>query len=154
LAWRLLKDPLSCHDAPDESETTMQSIIQSDVFCDAPRGAQLAPSMALAPIWSRTSRLKEVWAIVQEIGTWQGVAFAPLQNGLEVILDHVKLGRLSWSGRLDLPFAAHVADRLVAEGFGDRVSTWPESERLVLQIRTADDVDRALCLLRLAYLVL
>jgi len=93
--------------------------------------------------------LKEMWDVVQAVGAWPGIAIATDPNGLCVVLRGVTLGHLRWNGRIDLPFTPELGDRLVAEQMATRD---PESDRVVIDVRTGADVDRAVWLLRLAYL--
>ncbi|HSZ59991.1 MAG TPA: luciferase family protein [Tepidisphaeraceae bacterium] len=123
-----------------------QSITQREVFEEHPF---LVPSAPMAFLWSRTSMLKEMWDVVQAVGAWPGVAIAADPNGLCVGMRGVTLGHLRWNGRIDLPFAPELGDRLVAEQMATRD---PETDRVVFDVRTGADVDRAVWLLRLAYL--
>ena len=93
--------------------------------------------------------LKEIWDVVQAVGSWPGVRIASDRSGLCVAIRGVILGHLGFDGRIDLPFTTQVADRLVAE---DMVSRDPHTDRVVFDVRGVADVDRAVWLLRLAYL--
>ena len=93
--------------------------------------------------------LKEIWDVVQAVGAWPGVTFASDRSGLCVAIRGVTLGHLGFDGRIDLPFTTQVADRLVAE---QMVSRDPYTDRVLFDVRSVADVDRAVWLLRLAYL--
>jgi hypothetical protein len=130
------------------------STAQPDVFRDPEQEMLLAPPAAIARLWSRTSMLKEVWDVVQEVGAWPGVAIVPDGSGLclGLALSGVMLGHVRWNGRIDLPFAPEIRDRLVAEEMASRDRDHPDACRVVFVVRTMADVDRAVWLLRLAYL--
>jgi len=126
------------------------SIVQPAVS-SAPRQEMFsAPPEAMASFWSRTSLLKEVWDLLQIVGAWPGVVIAPDHNGLRLTLRGVILGYLRWNGRIDLPFGPEAADQLVSEKIASRDL---DTDRVVFDIRTAADVNRAVSLLRLAYLI-
>jgi hypothetical protein len=112
----------------------------------------------MAFLSSRTSMLKEAWELVQAVSEWPGLSIAPDPGGLGLALHDVSLGYLRWDGRLDLPFRSEVRDRLVAEEMArpgpDPDPDHTNSDRLVFDVRTLGDVDRAVWLLRLAYLSL
>lgn len=130
------------------------SIRQAEVFRDVPPEAFQTPPATMAFLFSRTSMLKEVWEVLQAVRDWPGVSIAPDPGGLCLALHDVTLGHLRWDGRLDLPFDSEVRDRLVAEQMARPDPDRPNSRRLVFDVRTLRDVDRAVWLLRLAYLSL
>src|SRR5207248_1181073 len=111
-------------------------------------------SEEMASLWSRTSMLQEVWDVVQAARTWPGVAIKPDRGGLCLSIGGVALGHLRWNGRIDLPFGPELGDRLVAEGMATRDFNRPDQGRVVFDVRGGADVDRAIWLLRLAYLSL
>jgi hypothetical protein len=96
--------------------------------------------------------LKEVRHLLETIGAWPDVAIAPGRNGLCLTLRGVPLGHLRWNGRIVLPFGPEMGDRLVAEKMATRDPDRPDTRRAVFDVRTVADVDRAIWLLRLAYL--
>ena len=116
------------------------------------RRVQILPN-AMAALWSRTSMLKEFWDIVQAVGTWPGAVITRDRRGLCLTLNGVQLGHLDWDGRLVFPFAPEMRNELVAEKMAHRYPNQADMECAVLDVRTADDVDRALWLLRFAYLI-
>jgi len=111
------------------------------------------PPAAIAFLWSRTGRLKEAWEVVQALGNWPGAAIVPDRGGLCLTLGDVRLGHLLWNGRIDLPFGREAADQLIAEEMASRDPGEPHTGRVVFDIQSADDVNRALWLFRFAYLV-
>ena len=104
---------------------------------------------ALAYLWTRTGLLKEVCDVLQAVKAWPGVVIDPNNSGIHLTLNGVALGRLSWTGRLDLPFGPEIGDHLVAE---EMLNRHPVEDRFTFDVRTEEDVDRAIWLLRLAYL--
>jgi hypothetical protein len=110
-----------------------------------------APAV-MAQLWSRTGMLNEVWRVIQQVSAWPGIVISPDGNGLCLTLFGVMLGHLDWSGRLDLPFEAEVSDELLEEKMVQRDPDHPESTRVIFDIRNLADADRAVWLLRLAYL--
>jgi hypothetical protein len=96
--------------------------------------------------------LIQVWEVVQAVREWAGVSIVPDPSGLCFSLRDVLLGHLRWNGRLDLPFGPDVRDRLITEEMASLDPERPDSGRLVFDVRTLGDVDRAVWLLRLAYL--
>ena len=125
------------------------SITQSDVTRDP---HQTAPPAALARLWSRTSKLKELGCVVQAIEAWPGVAIVPDRDGLSITRQDVTLGSLRWNGRIDLPFAPEVSDRLVAERMAGRGPSRHGIGGVVFDVQTIADANHAVWLLRLAYL--
>jgi hypothetical protein len=103
----------------------------------------------MAYLWTRTALLKEVCEVLAAVTAWPGVVIETDRNGICLTLGGVALGHLSWAGRVDLPFGPEVGERLVAE---EMVNRHPIAERFIFDVRTEEDVDRAVWLLRLAYL--
>src|SRR5258708_2250000 len=126
------------------------STIQPDVSRDPQQEAPPAPA-ALGRLWSCTRKLKELWVVVQAIGAWPGISIIPDREGLNLSLHGHKLGDLRWNGRVDLPFPPEVGDRLVAEGMADHAPGLFGTGRVVFDVRTLADTNRAVWLLRLAY---
>ncbi len=96
--------------------------------------------------------LKQVWRVVQQVSAWPGLVITPDRNGLCLTLGGVVLGHLAWSGRLDLPFEAEVSEQLLEEEMVERDPDHLESMRVIFDIRNLADADRAVWLVRLAYL--
>ena len=108
---------------------------------------------AMASLWSRTSMFKEFWDVVQTVGTWKGATITRHRRGLSLTLNGVNLGHLDWSGRLVLPFGPEIRDELISEQMVDPDPDPPDMGYAVVDIRTANDVNRALWMLRFAFLV-
>jgi hypothetical protein len=97
--------------------------------------------------------LKEFWDVVQTVGTWSDTAITRDRRGLCLMLNDVKIGHLEWDGRLVLPFGPEMRDELAIPGTGDLDPDPTDASRSIFNIRTAADVNRALWLLRSAYLI-
>ena len=131
----------------------MYSIAEPHVSRSPTPKAHSFPPAALAFLWSRTGKLQEAWNVVLALSDWPGAAIIPDRSGLCLTLDGVRLGHLRWNGRIDLPFGPLASAQLIAEGLALRDPDEPETNRVVFDIRTAADVNRALWLFRLAYLI-
>jgi hypothetical protein len=112
-----------------------------------------AQTAAMAALWSRTGLLKEISEIVHAVAAWPEVRITPSRIGLCLTLGNMTLGRLRWNGRIDLPFGPNALRPLMAELMVDRDPDQPDSERAVFDVRGMADVDRAVWLLRFAYLI-
>ncbi len=127
-------------------------ISQRDIFSD-PRHATLrAPPMGMACLWSRMRILREVWHVVKAVGDWRGVTIGTDRTGLSFMVGGATLGHLRWNGRLVLQLGTEVGDRLVAEAMASRDPDQPDKSHVVFDVRSVADVDRAVWLLRIAYL--
>jgi hypothetical protein len=76
------------------------------------------------------------------------------RHGLELAAGDAAFGSFKWSGRLEVSFASDVRDRLIAERVVDCSPDEPCEDRISLVVRHVEDVDRAIWLLRLAYVSL
>jgi len=126
---------------------------QSNASGDSEQDIVHVPVSAIAFLWSRTDLIAEIWQVVQTVGGWRGAEIRPDSSGLCLMLRGVGIGHLGWQGRIDLPFGPRVRDQVRAEGMASLDTHQHGTDRLVFDIRTPADVDRALWLLRLAYLV-
>jgi hypothetical protein len=128
------------------THTSTRSVVSRD------RRVDILPK-AMAELWSRTSMLKEFWDVVQTVGNWPGAAITRDRHGLCLTLNAVNVGHLDWDGRLVLPFGPEMRNQLVNEKMAHRDPDRTDMEYAIVDVRTADDVRRALWLLRFAYLV-
>jgi len=129
------------------------SMTQPDVYRKLQQAWLPAQAAAMAALWSRTGMLKEISEIVHSVAAWPEVRIAPSRMGLCLTLGNVTLGRLRWNGRIDLPFGPSVLRPLMAEWMVELDPNQPDSERAVFEVRGMADVDRAVWLLRFAYLI-
>ena len=112
-----------------------------------------ARAVAMAALWSCNGMPEEIREIVQSVAAWPEVRISPSRTGLCLTLGNVTLGRLRWDGRIDLPFGPNVLRPLMAEWMVERDPDQPDRERAVFDLRSMADVDRAVWLLRFAYLM-
>lgn len=110
------------------------------------------PVSAIAFLWSRTDMVSEIWHVVQTVAAWDGAEIQPDSSGLCLKLRGVTIGHLGWQGRIDLPFGAQMRDQIRAERIAGLYTYQRGTDRLAFDLRTPADVDRALWLLRLAFL--
>ena len=96
--------------------------------------------------------LKQVWSVVEKVSAWPGLIIVRDCNGLCLALGGVTVGYLRWDGRLSLPFGADISQRLLEEEMVQRDPDHPKSTRVIFDVRNLTDADRAVSLLRLAYL--
>jgi hypothetical protein len=134
--------------------TTMKRLAAQLVpFFNAGAAALPPPWRAVAAyVWSRTAMVQQINEVLRAIEEWRGVAVAPNRSGLCLSLNGVHLGHLNWNGRVVIPFESELRDRLVSEGMAAYEPDLPGTERVVFDVRSAQDVERALWLLRLSYL--
>lgn len=90
---------------------------------------------------------------MQTVGTWSGAVITRDRRGLCLTVNGVKLGHLNWDGRLVLPFGPEMRDELVAPTTANLDLDPADTSRSIFDVQTAADVDRALWLLRFAYLI-
>jgi Family of unknown function (DUF5519) len=90
--------------------------------------------------------------IVGEVTSWPGVTAAPHRfGGVEFRLGRRELGHLHGSHMADIPFPRRLHDELIAAG-RVREHRWvPDSGWSTRDIRSAEDVDDVIALLRLNY---
>jgi hypothetical protein len=108
----------------------------------------------MALIWARTSLIRDFWDVVQAVGSWSGAKIIQDRKGLRLTLNHEELGQLNWGGQLIMGFAPIARNAIVAEKMARVDPDQPDAHRVLIDIRNASDVNRALTLLRLAYLTL
>lgn len=108
---------------------------------------------AMGSLWSRTSFVGELWHIVQCVGVWPGVRIIENRSGFALAVNGVTLGHLKWCGQMTIAFGPEARCAIADEKMGGDEPGWPDGDVMVLNIRSATDVDRALCLLRFAYLI-
>jgi hypothetical protein len=129
---------------------TMRNVFTDVARFDSAQQDELPATPAAMPfLWTRTSKLDEVWEIVRATRMWPKVAIAADSSGLCFSVTGNSLGHLNWEGRLDLPFAPAVLGELLAQDQAD-----DNPNRSFFQVQTKADVDRAVSLLRLAFLTI
>jgi hypothetical protein len=90
--------------------------------------------------------------IAAEVTSWPEVEQAPHRfGGVEFRVGKRELGHLHGDRLADLPFPRRVRDELVAAGRAEPHHVLPESGWVSFRIASADDVEPAIGLFRLAY---
>jgi Family of unknown function (DUF5519) len=126
----------------------MRNFTNTTVTTGAPQDVLPALPEVMPFLWTRTSKLTEVWAIVRATRFWPDVVISTDSGGLCFAVAGYSMGHLDWDGRLDLPFATDVLDELMAVAPAGGNPGWA-----VFHVQTNADVDRAIAILRLAYLI-
>jgi hypothetical protein len=107
---------------------------------------------AAAWLWSRTSALKELFDLLEELRTWPGVRIRHGHDGIWLSVERRVLAHVDWNGRIDFQPRPGVGARPKAQQMGRDISLPSHARRVVFLIRTSSEVRRALGLLRAAYL--
>jgi hypothetical protein len=107
-----------------------------------------APPADIPFVWTRSSKLAEFMEIVRATRLWPNVAITVNSSGLCFSVTGHSMGHLNWDGRLDVPFGLEAADQLA------RVeANTTKGDRSTFQVQNNADVDSAIRLLRLSYLI-
>jgi hypothetical protein len=87
------------------------------------------------------------------VTSWPGVEVAPHRfGGREFTLDGREFGHSHADRQVDIPFPKRLRDVVVAEGLTSKHHLYPDSGWVTKYLRSDDDVDVAVRLLRLNYL--
>lgn len=91
--------------------------------------------------------------ILGHVAAWPGVSTAPHHfDAVEFQIDGTEFGHLHRSGVLSVPFVRRIRNALVDAGMAD-VHPWvPNSGWVTFEVRSMEDVEHAIRLLRLSYL--
>ena len=90
--------------------------------------------------------------IYESVTKWEEIAHAPHRfGGTEYRLGHREVGHVHGDSLVDIPFPLHVRDELVKGGEADPHHILPKSGWVSIFLRNADDVERAIRLLRKSY---
>ncbi len=88
----------------------------------------------------------------QAVSAWPGVSAHPHRfGGTEYRLGRREIGHMHGDWLVDIPFPTRVRNELVAAGRAEPHHILPDSGWVSCHVRTADDVGRAVELLRLSY---
>src|SRR4051794_27911154 len=105
-------------------------------------------------LWCRTRLVNEIGQVLHLIQAWRGVAVHCTCQGVEAAVGGVPFVDMRWDGRLVALFHRELHDHLPAEQLLECRPGEPCSDRIEWVVRKPEDVDRAVWLLRLAYLSL
>jgi luciferase-like monooxygenase len=90
--------------------------------------------------------------IIEEVSSWEGVEMGPGRFGaVQFRLGKRELGHLHGDRLADIPFPRAIRDRLVAEGTVVPHRPLPDSGWASRHIRSEDDVQAVIDLLRMQY---
>ena len=88
-----------------------------------------------------------------EVSTWPHVSVHSHRfGGREFLFDKAEVGHVHVGGMVDIPFTRPVHDTLLADGLAEEHRWVPNSGWITFRIRTEQDFDHALWLMRLSYL--
>jgi hypothetical protein len=94
--------------------------------------------------------LKEVEA---ELSAWPEVSVRPHRfGGREFRFGNAEVGHIHTGGIVDIPFPRPIRDALLAEGLAEEHRWVPNSGWITFRVRSKDDLEHALWLIRLSYL--
>jgi hypothetical protein len=96
----------------------------------------------------------ELLKILEEgVSSWPGVSVQPHRfGGREFCLGRLEIGHAHKDGTIDIPFPRALHDQLLAEGQAEQHHWVPDSGWTTFRVRTHEDLEPALRLLRLSYL--
>jgi hypothetical protein len=117
------------------------------------RNVQQSSLANTAYLWSRTRWLGEIEDVLKAAGSWRDMAIRRDRCGVQFVIGDATLGHLRWDGRLDVAFPSALCKRLVAEGMAALDPDDSRAVGIVWIVRTVADVERALWLLRMAFLI-
>lgn len=90
--------------------------------------------------------------IEREVSAWPGVVAHPHWfGGREFRLGRRELGHVHGDRLIDIPFPTAIGRQIVSEGGAERHHVLPESGWVTVRLRTEEDVDRGIRLLRRSY---
>jgi len=90
--------------------------------------------------------------IRSEVERWPGVTVEPHRfGGIEFRAGRRELGHLHGDRLADIPFPKSIRDQLIDAGRARRHHVLPDTGWISRSIRTAEDVDDVIALLRLSY---
>ena len=86
------------------------------------------------------------------VSTWEGItAHAHRFGGIEYRLEQREIGHVHGDGLVDIPFPTKVRNEIVSAGQAQPHHVLPESGWVSVYLRTPQDVERAIGLLRRSY---
>jgi hypothetical protein len=99
------------------------------------------------------SIMNNLTKLEEEVGSWANVSVHPHRfGGREFLFGVAELGHVHTNGIVDLPFPRAVHDALLAEGLAEAHRWVPNSGWITFRMRSAEDLQHAVWLMRLSYL--
>jgi hypothetical protein len=97
--------------------------------------------------------MKYVEKLEQEISSWENVSIHGHRfGGREFRYGTAEIGHIHTGGVVDIPFPTSVRDALLADGLAEEHRWVPHSGWVTFRIRSTDDINHAVWLMRLSYL--
>ena len=94
-----------------------------------------------------------VTKLENEISQWPHVSVRPHRfGGREFLFRKAEVGHIHIGGVVDIPFTRPIHDALLAEGLAEEHRWVPNSGWITFRIRSEQDFDHVLWLMRLSYL--
>jgi luciferase-like monooxygenase len=89
----------------------------------------------------------------EEVSTWPQVSVHPHRfGGREFLFGKAEVGHVHTGGIVDIPFPRSIHDALLTEGLAEEHRWVPNSGWITFRIRSDEDLNHALWLMRLSYL--
>ena len=97
--------------------------------------------------------MKYLKSIEDAVSAWPRISVHPHRfGGREFLFGSAEVGHVHSGGVLDIPFPRSVRDALLSQGLAEEHRWVPNSGWVTFRIRSEQDVDHALWLMRLSYL--
>ena len=88
-----------------------------------------------------------------EVFTWTNISIHPHRfGGMEFLFGAAEVGHVHTKGIVDIPFTRPIYDALLADGLAEAHHWVPNSGWVTFRIRSEQDIEHALWLMRLSYL--
>jgi hypothetical protein len=92
-------------------------------------------------------------SLEEKVSLWPGISVQFHRfGGREFCLGRFEVGHAHTDGTVDIPFPRALHDQLLAEGLAEEHHWVPDSGWTTFHVRTPEDMEHALHLLRLSYL--
>jgi hypothetical protein len=96
------------------------------------------------------NNLKE---LEEEVGSWANISVHPHRfGGREFLFGRAEVGHVHTNGIVDIPFTRLIHDALLADGLAEEHHWVPNSGWITFRIRSEQDIQHAVWLMRLSYL--
>jgi len=92
-------------------------------------------------------------AITKEVTSWEGVTTHPHRfGGIEYRYgERREIGHIHGDAFVDIPFSVKIRQELVAKGRAEPHHIFPNTGWVTIYLRTQEDVERAIEILRMSY---
>jgi hypothetical protein len=97
--------------------------------------------------------MKYFEALEQKVSSWPQVSIHPHRfGGQEFRFGNAEIGHVHVGGAVDIPFPRTIRDALLVDGLAEEHRWVPNSGWTTFRVRSEEDIDHAVWLLRLSYL--